>query len=576
MKLRRKYLTALLCIFILAAFALLAAAAVPSLISAEVVNNQVVVNQPVSFKIVTSTNADKIKIINADGTTYCIADINDGFTDYEDYDGERIWTVSKTAQFLGISTKTVKAGSRFFGYAGRGVKVRFGSFKNILEITDIPPLGEPAVRGSSGSFLQSWLVREWSQERWNAECTAMADSGMEYLILQSVADISYNTAGKAYGENYTMYPKSYSVSMYPSALPEFAGSNNGIDSLERCLIAAKASGIKVFIGPVSDDRWWLFGWGVPTAPSGSTDLTKDSYFAKWMQENADLNGRVAQEIYTRYSASYGDVLAGWYYYNEIWNIDSACAGTDGGVYAKIISAGLNKIIERLNAFSPNMQFMISPFYNTTLSTAEQNGAMWKSILSATDFRKGDIFAPQDCVGNNPDSITNGTLDNWTSALKSAADSNPNLEFWSNNENFTADSSSALLDRYIKQIEITSKYAKHNICFSWNHYYSPLLKNPGYDATYRAYLQDGELDSQPPAKPQLSKSGYTINLSGASDNIGVCGYYIYQGNESNLTATLICSESTLPNQYSVTAPGTYYIAAYDFANNKSEPAVITIP
>lgn len=549
------------------------ASSAPELVSAAVEKSNVLVNQDVVFKIVTDASATKVKVVNDDGTTYCIANIDAGFTDYMDQDGQRVWTVSKKAQFNGVATKTVYAGNTMYGYGAKKIRVRFGSHFTEDEFTDIDE--PPAARGMEGTFLQSWLVREWTQQRWDDELAAMEEAGMKYLIMQSVTDVAYKTEGSAYGQDYSRYPKDYAVSMYPSQLPILSGTNNGIDSLERCLAAAKAHNIQVFIGPVSDNRWWLFGWGIPAAAAGVTDLAADSYFAAWVRENAELTNSVMQEITDRYAAQYNDTIAGWYYYNEIWNIDVACAGTDNGVYAEILSNSLNLMIAKINELDASKKFMLSPFYNKTMCTAAQYGDMWAGIMEKTNFRAGDIFAPQDCIGGHLEDVENGTLETWTQQLKRASLSNANVSFWSNNENFIDGGGIALLDRYIRQLEITSQYAEHNICFSWNHYYSPELVNPGYNNTYLDYLANGVLETQAPAQPSLSKSGYTIQMSGAADNIGVCGYAVYQGDMDHLVATLVCDAASVPSSYTASAAGTYYIVAFDFANNRSEAAVITL-
>lgn len=549
------------------------AANAPALVSAQVQQKNVLINQDVTFQVVTDTSATKVKIINEDGTTYSIANIDAGFKNYTDASGQRTWIITKKAQFSGVTTKTVQAGSTMYGYSPQKLKVKFGSHFTEDEFTDID--AQPATRGMAGTFIQSWMVRDWTQERWDAELAAMQEAGMEYLIVQSIADAAYQTNGSAYGQDYTKYPKDYAVSMYPSQIPLFSGTNNGIDSLGRCFAAAKAHGIKLYLGAYSDTRWWLFGWGMPTAPAGVTDLKKDSYFANWVRENAEMTNNVIEEIYNRYSAEYADTIAGWYYYNEIWNIDVACAGTDNGVYAEILSDSMNRIITKINEIDPSKKFMLSPFYNPTLSTAAQYGDMWSSVIAKTNFRKGDIFAPQDCIGGNPTHAFNGTLNTWTSELKRASLANSNVSFWSNNENFTDGAGIALLDRYVQQLEVTSQYAEKNICFSWNHYYSPELVNSGYNRTYLDYLANGVLETQAPTAPTLSKSGYTINFSGSTDNIGVCGYYIYKGDTSTLAATLVCDKNSVPTSYTANGSGTYYVVAYDFANNKSQPVQITL-
>ena len=98
------------------------AAGAPALISAEVQQKNVLVNQDVVFRVVTDTNATKVRVINEDGTTYSIANIDAGFAGYADTDGQRTWTITKKAQFSGVTTKTIQVGSTIYGYGHQKLK----------------------------------------------------------------------------------------------------------------------------------------------------------------------------------------------------------------------------------------------------------------------------------------------------------------------------------------------------------------------------------------------------------------------------------------------------------------------
>lgn len=332
----------------------------------------------------------------------------------------------------------------------------------------------------SGSFLQGWLCRDWSQSRWDQELAAMKELGMDTLIIQSSYDWATTAANSsAYGQDWTKYTTTTRYSLYPTAIPELAGANNSADQLERALKAAKENNIKVFIGLLSDDRWWRFGWGNPTAPSGKTDLVADSYFADWCRYNGDLSAKMIEEIWNRYGKDYGEQIGGWYYYNEIWNFDAACAGTDSGVYAKILADNFNAYLDAIEENCPGKPLMMSPFFNRTLSTGAQYGAFWKSIFAQANFKSGDIFAPQDCIGEHPDMID--TAPEWIGSLADAAKTKEGMRFWVNNEAFTASYTSGPVDRVISQIEATKPYAETHILFSWNHYYNPLV-----NSSYQTY------------------------------------------------------------------------------------------
>ena len=47
----------------------------------------------------------------------------------------------------------------------------------------------------SGSFIQSWMTCSWGDERWAEEAENMKEAGVEYLVLQSLADMGYKADG---------------------------------------------------------------------------------------------------------------------------------------------------------------------------------------------------------------------------------------------------------------------------------------------------------------------------------------------------------------------------------------------
>ncbi|WP_207659317.1 DUF4434 domain-containing protein [Anaerobacterium chartisolvens] len=442
---------------------------------------------------------------------------------------------------------------------------------------------EPVINGGIAlsrkpiaSFIQSWAVRDWTQTRWEQELSAMKASGFQFVIIQSVVDVGYSTDAdwSKYEEDYSQYELTSVDSLYPSQIPLLANGNNGTDSLGNCFEAAVNTGMKVMLGPLDDNRWWLYGWDQPQASAGVTDLVKESYFGKWVAENADLNNQVAREIWQKYGAVYDQVFYGWYYYNELWNMPMACTGEDNGVLTEILADSFNSELECYSDITPGKPFLFSPFCNFSLTTTSQYEKMWKDLFTLVNFRDGDIFCPQDSIGGNPDQITN--LDEWTAHYKAAADSKPGLQFWSNNENFTSDGGTALLNRYFSQVKITSKYAAQNIVFSWNHYINPLLANAneGYNDTYLDFVKNGKLDDIAPAAPKLTKSGKIITVYKPSDNIGVAGFNIYTSNGS-LYRTVYLDANAGSARVKVSAKGTYYVRSFDFAYNLSAQSSVAV-
>ena len=326
----------------------------------------------------------------------------------------------------------------------------------------------------SGSFLQSWICRDWTLARWNQEFRSMKELGMDFMIIQSVTDQSYRL-GTAEEQDWSSYIFKGQTSLYPSKIEGLeisvlSSQNNG-DAIELMLKAAKENDMKVYIGLLSDDRWWDFGWGKPKLPEGKKDAATESYFASWCEYNGKLNGQMIAEIWDRYGEEYEEQIAGWYYYNEIWNVDVACLGLDGKAYATCIGDNINHMLDAINKTCPEKPLMLSPYFNTTISTAKQYGNFWTDIFEVANFREGDIFAPQDCVGAKNVSIKD--MEKWIKNLKEAADTEEGMRFWVNNESFTADFAPADISRFIEQIEASEKYAETHITFSWNHYYNPL-------------------------------------------------------------------------------------------------------
>lgn len=427
-----------------------------------------------------------------------------------------------------------------------------------------------SVRRITGSFIQAWYVAGWSQQRWEQEIKLMSEAGMKYIILQSIADLTYNTDANL-GQDPDRYTLSRTLCLYPSSLPEFRSGNKGIDSLKNCLEACKKYGLQAIIGPLSDNRWWKYGWGMPQMPSGKSDYVKDSYFAKWVKQNGELSNRIADEVMARYGEKYSAQIFGWYYNNEIWNIDVACKRTDNQVYAKILGESLNIVIRHYSRITPGKPVMLSPFINPTLSTPQQCGKMWEDIFKYTEFRKGDIFSPQDSFGGNPTL----DLDAWTKAYADAAKTKSGLVFWSNNENFRENGTVATLDSFIYQINTTAKYASANICFSWNHYFSPLLQNSGYNRAYLKYITTGQIDKQAPTTPVVRVNGRQIYVE-CEDNDGIAGFRIFKNN--NLVKTVHCRQDDneeLFRKINIDSTGTYTIEAYDFFGNKSARTSFTI-
>lgn len=408
----------------------------------------------------------------------------------------------------------------------------------------------------NGTFLQSWLSSTWSDERWQAEIEYMKDAGIEYLIIQDVAN-------KAADNSWAVY--------YESELEAFENATVYPDVIDSALRNCNGTGIKVFIGLSMFDDFWTEG-----AITGQYD------------EICAVAADMVKEIHQIYAEKYFDSFYGWYFTPELNNV-LTCQINIGGM-----ADGINRIIDSINETDETKPLLLSPFFAEYLA----NGpvitlANLVRILNSVNFRDGDIFAPQDAVGALWTSEENleKIWKMYAAAVKSAE---ADIKLWANCENFNisiTDSPlggiltrpatenteyvTATLDRFVWQMEIASHYAENIITFSYNHYFSPEVVSTAYIETYNDYIKNGfVLESEAPSavsnpNKSVSDSGVTLTWEDSSDNFGIA-YYRIEKNGEFLTRIELCFKDAenICVDSSGTAEDIYTITAYDAAGNAS--------
>lgn len=386
------------------------------------------------------------------------------------------------------------------------------SAKKIINSSAIPDpyqnLKEDPHAKADGAFLQSWLCARWSDERWQQELQCMKDVGMSYLIMGD--SCSKNTQGNWY-------------SFYPSAIPEIKKGYGGADVIDAALRNCQKAGFKVFVGMGMDDKWWGTFINDP----------------QWLDSFMEQSNKIVDELYTNYHEKYKDTFYGWYWVPEFFNDTSfAKISPEREDRIKVLSDALNISLDHVTKLDPSLPLMLSPYVNIDYTSANDNFEFYRDLLRITHFRKGDILCPQDSVGACEGA--NGVrklkyLDTWTKSFRKAVDTKEGMKFWSNNEDFEVYDSnkyaSANVGRFIRQIQIASKYAEHIITFAYPHYYSPYNAIPGFHKTYEMYVKEGTLEKEPPSEPEnvtakmLDQESSVINWDPATDNIQVAGYGI---------------------------------------------------
>lgn len=345
--------------------------------------------------------------------------------------------------------------------------------------TDDPPVEKPEIPVFNGSFIQHWYVASWTDSQWDAEMKVLSEAGIEYLILTPVKD--------------------------GAAEPDYL-------CLERCLRSAAKYGVKIFVGTNHDEGWWN---------SGVT--------AAWLGARMDEGIAIAAEIYSRFHATYGATLYGWYW---DWEVDNGTWNNR----KDLLAGAWNRTLDGLTALDPGMPLLFSPFMNPDMGGPTAYRDFWKALFPMLHLRAGDIFAPQDSVGATGMSPT--TAKSWFYQLAEAAKTVDGLRFWANIELFEqynvdggSSFATAPFSRAIDQLKAVEPFVENTICFAYSHYFSPVLVREDYHAAWQAYRKDGTLPT-PGATGRVNSATMTVGTGVAlswsmATKTDVDGFILYR-------------------------------------------------
>ncbi|MBQ7957833.1 MAG: DUF4434 domain-containing protein [Clostridia bacterium] len=369
----------------------------------------------------------------------------------------------------------------------------------------------------SGTFLQSWMSSSWDEERWKAEVECMQRDGVEYLVLQDVANMD------AEG-NWTVY--------YNSTIPAFDGAAFGGDVVGAALNACKGTDIRIFIGLAMFDSFWLVG-----------NFTGE--YKSVCETTADM----LEDIYDNYYSVSPENFYGWYFTPEI-NNQINC----GPLMGKMVN-GFNIVLDRATEVDSSLPMMISPYTAHYLDLGDvATYSQWLTFFECTAFRDGDIVAPQDAVG--ADWVEEDDLVSiWEMYSAASEKADADIKLWANCENFdiatgpsflggtilrpqteNIESVTATLDRFVMQMDVASRYCENIITFSYSHYYSPNLVKSMYIETYRDYVENGYvLETEKPTAPANAtavsdENGVTVSWEASEDNFGIAYYRVCRNGE----------------------------------------------
>ncbi len=433
-------------------------------------------------------------------------------------------------------------------------------------ITAAAPFGETQLPERkcnpefNGTFLQSWMSSTWDEARWSAEVEAMQCDGVEYLVLQDLANMDADG-------NWTVY--------YDSTIAAFEGATLGSDVVKAALNACKGTDIKIFMGLTTFDSFWLLG-----------------NFTGEYQKVCAITADMLEDIYNTYYSVSPNNFYGWYFTLEI-NNQINCGPLMGNMVK-----GFNTVLDRATKVDAALPVMVSPFTAHYLDLGDlATYSQWLTFFELASFRDGDIVAPQDAVG--ADWVEEEDLVKiWEMYSAAAKKAKADIKLWANCENFdiatgpsilggiilrpeteNIESVTATLDRFVMQMDIASRYCENIITFSYSHYFSPNLVKDMYIETYRDYVANGYvLETQAPTAPSnvtvtVGENGVTVSWSASTDNFGIAYYRVCKNGEFLTRIENYKWDYPLEiTDANGTVNDTYTVTAYDAAGNYSTSAL----
>jgi hypothetical protein len=414
-----------------------------------------------------------------------------------------------------------------------------------------------------GTFIQTWYCASWDEARWDIELQAMVDLGMDILVIQEP----------------TSYENGVWSVHHTPAIPELADARIvNPDFIGTALRKCQEYGVKVFLGMgMQPEAQHFAGW------------VSDQF-----REFLHTVNKIVTDIYEQYKHKYPETLYGWYWVPELYNSPHfSTVRADRNDNIRAMADSFNITLDHLTELDPSMPFMISPYASILLSNATGLYAMWRDLLRTANFRPGDILIPQDGLGAGGGGITLEIYVPWKKAYRKAVDdSESGVVLWANNETFDGkDWSSFTFDHFIRQMQIASAYADKLVNFAYIHYYGPINNHPAFYNTYKDYVLNGRLESEPPGIPhfteteveELDDGRFYVELAWEipQDNFGVVRFLIYKDGEEvrryNVGAGGNFNLQRRFAEYlnSLDTAIVYEVVAVDAAGNLSPPSSVVI-
>ncbi|KMQ51011.1 hypothetical protein CHISP_2153 [Chitinispirillum alkaliphilum] len=327
-----------------------------------------------------------------------------------------------------------------------------------------------------------------SQQKYDEWVKTMADIGAEILIYQWSTHHQRDQQwfAQAWGAHATADFAFYDIGegiindiptqswTSPTTWP---GSD--VEPLRRALDACEKNGVSLWIGLYLNEHPESYNWW--EAVSNSDIMAKDSAI---IEHHISRSLFVIDELSEKFAAH--PSFAGFYYSIEIANV--AFIPERNWPYLAHI---LDIVAQRVHEKAPGARLSVSPFFNTSLASAEEYGKMWEYALQNSAL---DVIIIQDGAGVDPHTLTQSTnlISPYYAAVRDAAIS-AGTSFWANPESFTNEGNRmnpqfrpADIDQFTRQLEIASVYTDTLVSFSFQ-YMDP---NPFHTLPAGSYTPPG--------------------------------------------------------------------------------------
>ena len=285
----------------------------------------------------------------------------------------------------------------------------------------------------SGTLIQPCFCSTYTYSHWMEHFKILKRAGINLIILQYVVELKKREI-----------------------------KTNYFAILDNLFKAAKNNGMKVVVGLVKGKDWW------------------NGYFqnGNWRSKVARIQKTTAINIHKKYKKKYENTFTGWYWAFEIY--------TSTKPYEKYWASMMKETFADLTKLDPSMPVMLSPFISfETKPTAKRVYEQFCYIVNNAGFRKGDSIYLQDSFGIIKNNFRIEEIQEYTKTIKKAVDTNSNVKFGINIENFAknngprklnshGDHLPASIDRFLAQLIIAENFSNDIISFSYFHFYNPLV------------------------------------------------------------------------------------------------------